>query len=146
VADRKYILGCDPFLVSSSGVFQRPTTLTHQSSQVVGEPPRPGHNTGRGRHFPVIAALPLMLLFLGDPKIHEPVLLIGASLTRTMAPYRLRLQDNPTISANASSCSTWRETGFSSRWLAPDAIISCNCSRTWSGVPWMPEESVPAGL
>ena len=52
----------------------------------------------------------------------------------------------PASSATASSCSAWREIGFKSRWLAPAATRSSRRSCTCSGVPWMPEASVPGGL
>ena len=67
---------------------------------------------------------------------------------RRGAPHAIRRPRyvSPTTSATASTCSSYRDTGLSSRWLAPAATISSSRSRTCSGVPWMPEASVPAGL
>ena len=53
---------------------------------------------------------------------------ISAALIRPVA-YR------PTTSASASNCSTCRDTGLSSKWLAPSATTSASFSRTCSGVP-----------
>ena len=49
--------------------------------------------------------------------------------------YQQRGYDSPTISASASTCSAYRPTGLTRRWLAPAATNASNRSRTCSGVP-----------
>jgi hypothetical protein len=60
--------------------------------------------------------------------------------------FGIMLYLKPASSATASNCSAWREIGFNSKWFAPAATRSSSRSRTCSGVPWMPEASVPGGL
>src|SRR3954451_899756 len=105
-----------------------------------------------------------------DRQIHDPVpsgalvrrrdavAEIGVEMRRAPVPmrsdllldriglHRGRHYLSPATSASASTCSGWRHTGFSIRWLAPFDANSSNCSRTCSGVPWMAQASVPGGL
>src|ERR1700677_3907392 len=61
------------------------------------------------------AFLPQPFLLFADPEVHLPALLGGASLPRIDAPYRDVRHDRPITRASASSCSPWREIGFSSK-------------------------------